>query len=490
MVQSLARAWVVALLVIVVLVVTLIQPTRAEATDVDTALGLEPLDAPAVALVEPEVPDGVLEAPDEMVMETESTPVEISPSDQGSDSDIDMDSLTVVERTEFSAVYESAEGSTVERLSMDPLNVEVDDEWVAIETDIQSSGDGWAVEAHPLAPEFADDANAAAPVTLSRGGHEVSFSLLGAGAGAAQAPFWWWDDWDTITYADVTPGVDLAYEVTEGTVKETVVLHEEPAEGEGSWSWRIRPGSLTPELLEDGSLVMVNPVGDVVMAVPTPIAWDSSDTNEQWRSEIVLDAALEQTGASFWRYTLTADEDWLQDDDRVYPVYIDPTFVPGVNSRLSFKSDGATQSGLLNTGNPNQAGSTVFWRSIASFDYGSIPGRFIHTAQIGVGLHIGQTAYQSGHISHACDYSYACSGTPVTDYALGTGWTETGGGGPSRNTSRAGLPLEIGRRSCSERRSKQASTRTSASKPTCGSSTTTSRPSRSPRRPPVLAAMG
>ncbi len=109
-------------------------------------------------------------------------------------------------------------------------------------------------------------------MTVSREGHDVSFALVGAEPGEVDAPFWWWDDWEKLTYRDVSGTADLEYRVEPGAVKESVVLDAAPAT-RTSWTWRIDSDSLTPTMGEAGSVVFTDDAGTAVLMIPTPGAY-------------------------------------------------------------------------------------------------------------------------------------------------------------------------------------------------------------------------
>lgn len=277
----------------------------------------------------------------------------------------------------------------------------------------------------PLQPVFTGGGDEPAGVTVAREGHEVSFSLVSAGPGTVDAPFWWWDDWEQLTYRDVKPGIDLEYRVERGAVKESILLDAVPS-GRAAWTWRLDTGALVPRLAEADAVEFVDDAGTVVMMVPTPVAIDSSGIEgERSDAESALRVALTEAADGSWRYTVTADREWLADPARAFPVRIDPT-VMSPNSKNAYKSDGTKLSGVLHVGNTRENNTNRYWRSIVGFDYGSIPGQFIAGAQAGIGYDgYGTTTTQKGWVDHASSHGYSGTGKRLSDYSLGNGSTET-----------------------------------------------------------------
>ncbi|WP_248153014.1 PA14 domain-containing protein, partial [Microbacterium aoyamense] len=350
----------------------------------------------------------------------------------------------VVARSEFTTEYEALNGGTALQVSQSPLNAEsLDGSWSEIETSVEQTGDGWSVPSHPLRPAFAETADSDDAVTLRRDGHVLRIALEGADEGRAEAPFWWWDDWDALAFRDVGEGLDVEYDIERGAVKETLIVHERPVRGESSWSWVVKARSVTPRIADGETVEFFDRYGDVVVTIPTPVVWDSSGSDGQRSpAETFPRVSVDEISKGVWRYTLTADEDWTRSTDRVFPLYVDPTFAVSPTSRQSFKSNGAQYVGQLHVGNTRESNTNVMWRGLSTFDYNGLPsGKFIHTAQVGIGYVSGATTAQPGWVFSTDGACFACLGVPVTTYSLGTGWTDSTGWGVSQRIADGVRPL-------------------------------------------------
>ncbi len=343
---------------------------------------------------------------------------------------VPMSGMDVVAESEDSAQYRIPSGGTVTHLTTEPTRVRDDGgEWVDVNTSVSRLGDEWTVADHPLAPVFHGGSDEAPAVTVSRDGHDVSFSLVGAAPGDVAAPFWWWDDWEQLTYRDVSAGADLEYRVEAGAVKESLVLDAAPS-SRTSWTWRIDAGTLTPALGEADSVTFTDEDGAVILMIPTPVAFDSSGVDgESSDAEVALRVGLWRASDGSWRYSLRADRAWLHDPARVYPVRIDPT-VMRPNGSTAYKSDGPVRAGLTYVGNTREGSGNRYWRSVVTYDYGSIPGRFIAGAQIGVGYDgYGTTSRQTGWVQHASGFGFNGTGPHLANYTIDTGSADTEGEG-------------------------------------------------------------
>ena len=141
---------------------------------------------------------------------------------------------------------------------------------------------------------------------------------------------------NAVIYREVYPGVDLKYETYSYNVKESIILNAPAAQsketdGEANdsryvYTFRLTLEGLTPELQEDGSILLLNEAGETEYTIPAPFMMD--DAGEY--SDQVTYALTED--ASVWLLTITADSAWLDDDSRVYPVSIDPSIESNSNS--------------------------------------------------------------------------------------------------------------------------------------------------------------
>ena len=145
---------------------------------------------------------------------------------------------------------------------------------------------------------------------------------------------------DQLVYAEVWPGVDLAYEIIPDGIKETLIVKTAEAVSgipEGGFGFQLDLEGLKPGVDEDGSfsraLVDAN-TGQAVMQFLPPFMVDATGvrsdavslTIEQCNNETTSNAAsaMKQCTNGYLA-ALSPDPAWLSDPDRVFPIYIDPT---------------------------------------------------------------------------------------------------------------------------------------------------------------------
>jgi hypothetical protein len=160
----------------------------------------------------------------------------------------------------------------------------------------------------------------------------------------------------TATYADVLPGVDLQVAAdTRGAVSDVIVVHSAAAAADPrlrSLELAIQSPGLTLAVGAAGDITLSGKGGHVVLATPTPFMWDSAaapagtpsatdssgvPVDSRTGNPLASSAAGPGVGARNVpvgvaargsSIVLTPDQAMLTSAKTVFPVYIDPVFVP------------------------------------------------------------------------------------------------------------------------------------------------------------------
>lgn len=183
-------------------------------------------------------------------------------------------------------------------------------------------------------------------------GRGVTVGLPGAEADDLSSPR---VDGDTVTHEDVAAlgGADLSYEVLPGRVKESIVLSEAPADDEPlEYTFTLSDlGDLTPRVEDDGSIGFYDGelAPEPAVSIPAGVMWDSRETRTTQDGKLSapddqgaavsteVDYELERSGKGAWTLTVVPDTDWLTDEDRVWPVTVDPTII--ISPTQAFSKD-------------------------------------------------------------------------------------------------------------------------------------------------------
>ena len=123
-----------------------------------------------------------------------------------------------------------------------------------------------------------------------------------------------------ITYADVLPNTHIAYDIDGRNLKESLIFDRLPSQE--AFSYSIDSGSLTAALLDSGA-VEFRDGEQVVFTIMAPYMWDSANT-----ASADIEVSLTQTEGGYI-YTLTPSREWLEAEERVYPVTLDPSLTAG-----------------------------------------------------------------------------------------------------------------------------------------------------------------
>ena len=156
---------------------------------------------------------------------------------------------------------------------------------------------------------------------------------------------------NAIRYSDVYPGIDYQYTLAGNTLKEDIILLEKTSRNE--FSFRIKTNGL--KAAQSGNTIILYHTDkkkpEFVLEAPLMID-DAGETSEKLK--LTLNG---EEGA--YKATVTADKKWLEEEDRSYPVRIDPSTVNMVPSKfvLVHVADGQPSKFLGNMG-PMYAG----WR--------------------------------------------------------------------------------------------------------------------------------
>lgn len=121
-----------------------------------------------------------------------------------------------------------------------------------------------------------------------------------------------------LIYKNVYSGVDYEYIVSSSNLKENIVLSRK--QEEYKFSFEIDMSGLTPVCNENGSIVFTDSEKTVVFSIPAPYMYDMK---KEESSAVKMD--LEKSEEKYI-LTITADSNWINSDERVFPVIIDPTY--------------------------------------------------------------------------------------------------------------------------------------------------------------------
>jgi hypothetical protein len=228
-------------------------------------------------------------------------------------------------RTANGRVFQLEDGRLQQEISAAPLHYrDGQGRWQPIDPAVRpSSRPGFTVgnETNAFKSYFGEQDEALVRFETSKGA--VTLGVVDGQPGKPAA------DGNTVSYADALgSGVDLAYEVTPESVKESIVLAATPAgDDDITVTFSLGVEGLEAHQSDDGTIVFERPDGDgePVLMIPAPFMTDATDDAASPYGKVWSSKVTQELSADGKSVTLTADGDWLRSDDREYPVVIDPT---------------------------------------------------------------------------------------------------------------------------------------------------------------------
>ncbi|GAA2707818.1 LamG-like jellyroll fold domain-containing protein [Micromonospora olivasterospora] len=311
--------------------------------------------------------------------QVEVTPESTGPAEQGFNS---RTSTRLAARSSArSDVYANADGSYTKRTYNRPVNYRASDgTWKKIDSDLARWADGRLhVKANGLGVSVAGttaraatnrtataDAGGTASGDLAQltlpTGESVGYQLQGATVSAPVV------DGPTARYHDILPQTDLELTTFDAGIKETLILRSPQAAS--TWVFPLRLDGLTPRLTTRGSVELLDADGKAVAWFPHGSMQDSNvhpQSGAPAESDGVAMELITVDGAPALK--VTADQAWLNDPARVYPVRVDPTVTTGTTGDVYVDNDPDTTNhngDNLPVGTYN--GGTVKARSFIHFD--------------------------------------------------------------------------------------------------------------------------
>jgi hypothetical protein len=291
-------------------------------------------------------------------------------------------------RTESSKTYVNPDGSFVTSVFANPIHFRnAERQWLEIDTDLKASGKSGYLWQIARAGYTADFRQKSEENLLSfTTGARVAFTLTPEGAGTAPSSK---AKRNKLVYQNSWPNADLEYVLQPDGVKETIVLKKGAA---ARYDFTLRPtgeAKLTAVANNDGSVsFFADKAGAPAFVLQAPVVSESARPAKEKQSQRPdLSAAPEgstpekggkapteprgdagempaaagkaqmgverQQNGSF-RISVRVDENWLDDPERVFPVYLDPT--------ISTQAD--VQDGYWDTASPvstpNMSSSELF----------------------------------------------------------------------------------------------------------------------------------
>jgi len=141
-------------------------------------------------------------------------------------------------------------------------------------------------------------------------------------------------------YRDILPSVDLEYLIYGGTVKENIIVKEQL--DSYNFTFELKLEGINPVLQPDGSIALNSATGtETVMVIPKGIMYDANGASSN-----AVEYAIAHKNGNKYTLTVTASEEWINANERAFPVTVDPTFTPADNG-ANTEDIGINSSGVV-----------------------------------------------------------------------------------------------------------------------------------------------
>ncbi|MCA1057597.1 DNRLRE domain-containing protein [Rossellomorea aquimaris] len=238
----------------------------------------------------------------------------------------------VEERTENSKVFYSGDNKITKNIYFEPIHKknEKNGELEEISTHlVEDASDKNEVETENanLLSSFQKKMKNGQYATFEVDGHTITYSILGASQQGessitpqdVNASY----EENRILHKSIFPDIDLRNIAFGDETKEDIILHS--YKGFNTFTFQLDT-DLKGELTSNGDIEFSDQNEKSIFTIPKPYMEDSNyddHKGENARSENVkLRLTPNEEG---YVLTIEADDEWLSDPDRVYPVYIDPS---------------------------------------------------------------------------------------------------------------------------------------------------------------------
>ncbi len=141
-------------------------------------------------------------------------------------------------------------------------------------------------------------------------------------------------------YKDILESTDLEYIIYGSTIKENIIVNSKRESY--VYTFEIKLKGLVPVLQSDGSISLNDEkTGNTAMSIPAGCMYDAENNVSN-----NITYSIEHKNGKKYTLTVTADAEWINDDQRSFPVTIDP-------SVEAFKSTSTTYDTYITQQSPN-----------------------------------------------------------------------------------------------------------------------------------------
>ncbi len=262
----------------------------------------------------------------------------------GSDTEVYVLGEVIENRTETAKTFRMSDGSYVAADYGKPIHFEDENgiwqdydntlaftDTVAFDTDDFA---GYITSDSDISVKLANNSNSNNLLKITKGDYKISLHFVDVDKSKAlevypakEEPVG--NDLDSATtlhrfssgaiYRDILPDTDLEYIIYGNSVKENIIVKEK---GDSYvYNFELKLNGLVPALRSDGSIALNDEETEkTVLVIPKGYMYDANG-----ESSNAVEYSLTHKNGNKYTLTVTADAEWINADERAFPVTVDPT---------------------------------------------------------------------------------------------------------------------------------------------------------------------
>ena len=341
------------------------------------------------------------------------------------------------DRTPNTKTFRLSDGSFVLADYAEPVHFENQDgKWTDYDNTLKYIEDdefvGYENTASDVLMRFAEAANDKGLVSLQSGKYAIGMLLKDAVLGGkteitntAEAPEG--NDIDSATtltkyssgvkYEDILADTDIQYVLNGGNLKENIIVKERT--GEYVYTFDLALEGLVAALAEDGSVLLNDDeTGEAVFVIPAGYMYDANYEC----SDNVYYSIEEKDGVL--TLTVIADAEWMEDEERAFPVTIDPSIYAGAYQTPQVSDTTAVENHPDDVNGSDEflrVGSTSATKKNRTFvKLNTLPALPDASVIVDATLNLRQVKYQNNWL----DYTGNCDSIKIAVREVTSSWAE------------------------------------------------------------------
>jgi len=217
-------------------------------------------------------------------------------------------------RTARSTTLESNSGVRVARIYPRPIHFRTGNRWQQVENRLVRAGAEFRNDAGGYEAVLPDTLQR--PVRMAHGASRLSMRLRGSRPVAPLV------QGSAAEYRGVFQDVDVRLQARADGLKEDIVLSRRSSRRSFTYEVGLSRG-LSAQETTAGGVNILDETGDRVFALTPPVVYDAAHASSSSREDVSL--RVVDSSSSGATLVLEVDADWLNDEQRAFPVVIDPS---------------------------------------------------------------------------------------------------------------------------------------------------------------------